>query len=168
MLKLTLLWAKTWCHVNHWWKRHFFLRECLRYSNCWIYVEKWMLFFFFFYLLTSLKYRVLWITWTLRLKGQFFPYKCHFALSRYEEENQARMPFVANLAECKAKEIGISRNKVTAWQHDRSQNQKCLLFLSFMIISSQGKEAVYCHFHRKTFKWLFGEPSVTRVTTRSK
>lgn len=46
----------------------------------------------------------------------------------YEEENQARRPFVANLPECKAKEIGSSRNKVTMWQHDRSHNQKCFLF----------------------------------------
>lgn len=40
----------------------FSLRECLRYSNCWIYVEKGMfLSYFFLNLLTSLKHRVLWI-----------------------------------------------------------------------------------------------------------
>lgn len=49
----------------------------------------------------------------------------------YEEENQARMPFVANLAECKAKEIGSSRKKITARQYDRSHNQKC--FLSYLL-----------------------------------
>jgi len=37
------------------------------------------------------------------------------------------------------------------------------------MLPSQGEEAGYCHFHRKTFKWLVaGERGVTRVTTRSK
>lgn len=40
----------------------FFLREHLRCSNCWIFEKGMFLFFFFFNLLTSLKYRVLQIT----------------------------------------------------------------------------------------------------------
>lgn len=147
-----------------------FLRECLRYSNCWIYVEKGMsLFFSLFADLTKVQGTVDHLNTETRgavllsLNMSFCTVIC------YEEEIKARKPFLANLPECKAKEIGSSRRKVTAWQHDRSHYQKRFLSFFFMILSSQGKEAVYCHFHRETFKWLlFGECSVTRVTTRSK
>ena len=149
----------------------FFLRECLRYSNCSIYVEKGMFLSFFSLLADLTKAQGTMDHLNTETRGTvLLSLKVSFCtVVRYEEEIKARKPFLTNLPECKAKELGSSRRKVTVWQHDRWHYQKRFLSYIFMILSSQGKEAVYCHFHRKTFKWLLsGERSITRVTTRSK
>lgn len=70
----------------------------------------------------------------LSLKVSFCTVRC------YEEEIKARKPFLAILPGCKAKELGSSRRKVTAWQHDRSHYSKCFLSFIFLLLSSQGKE----------------------------
>lgn len=54
---------------------------------CW---KRNVSFLFFLNLLTSLKHRVLWITWTLRLEGKFSLWKCHFALSRAARKKARR------------------------------------------------------------------------------
>lgn len=110
----------------------FFLRECLRYSNCSIYVEKGM-FLSFFSLFTDLtKVQGTMDHLNTETRGAILSLKVFFCtVICYEEEIKARKPFLANLPECKAKEIGSSRGKVTAWQHDRSHYQKHFLSYFF-------------------------------------
>ena len=86
----------------------FFLRECLRYSNCWKYAGKGMFLSLFslFADLTKVQGTMDHLNTETRgavvlsLKVSFCTVVC------YEDEIKARKPFLANLPECKAKEVG--------------------------------------------------------------
>lgn len=57
----------------------------------------------------------------LSLKVSFCTVTC------YEEEIKGREPFLADLPECKAGELGSWRRKAAVWQQDRSHHQRCVL-----------------------------------------
>lgn len=121
-----------------------FLRERLRYSNCWIDAEKGTRNVSFWFSLFADLTEVQGTTDHLNTETQgavLLSLQVSFCtVICYEEEIKARKPFVADWPVCKAKVTGSWGRKVTVWQHDRLYYQKYFLSYFFPILWSQGQE----------------------------